>query len=333
MSKTENPFQNNEISDTVAEFEKILTPEEEKVEETNEETVDDPVETEIEEEIESEDDIEEEIEGETEESEEDEIEAEDEEELELYDVKVNGEEIQVNLEELKSGYSRTQDYTQKTQKIAEIEKNLKTKEGQVDQQTIEMSEERALYKELLPKMRLALKNNLEAEPDWNKLIDENPQKYLKLQKEWDNKKDTLQHVENEIARVEAEERQKEAQNLQQMVDQGRQLIAEKIPEWQDEKIANSETKAMMEYAQSLGFSGNELSEIYDGRLVLLLRDAWSHSKTKKAIKSKPKSSPSRVAKAGSSNRIKSNTPRKKAMQKLRQSGKVSDASKVFEQLL
>ena len=134
MSKTENPFQNNEISDTVAEFEKILTPEEEKVEETNEETVDDPVETEIEEEIESEDDIEEEIEGETEESEEDEIEAEDEEELELYDVKVNGEEVQVNLEELKSGYSRTQDYTQKTQKIAEIEKNLKTKEGQVDQQ-------------------------------------------------------------------------------------------------------------------------------------------------------------------------------------------------------
>ena len=54
MSKTENPFQNNEISDTVAEFEKILTPEEEKVEETNEQTVDDPVETEIEEEIESE---------------------------------------------------------------------------------------------------------------------------------------------------------------------------------------------------------------------------------------------------------------------------------------
>ncbi len=333
MNKTENPFQNNEINNTVAEFEKILSPEEEKVEETNEETVDDPVEAEIEEAIESEDEITEEIEEETEESEDDEIEAEDEEELELYTVKINGQEEQVNLDELKSGYSRTQDYTQKTQKIAEIEKDLKNKEGQVNQQTVEMSEERALYKELLPKMQLALKNNLEAEPDWNKLIDENPQKYLKLKEEWSNKNDTLQYVENEIARVQAEQQNVEAQNLQKMVDEGKQLISEKIPEWQDEKIANSETKAMMEYAQSLGFSGNELSEIYDGRLVLLLRDAWSHSKTKKAIKSKPKSSPSRVAKAGTSNRIKSNTPRKKAMQKLRQSGKVSDASKVFEQLL
>ena len=56
-----------------------------------------------------------------EESDEDEIEAEEEEQPELYAVKINGQEEQVTLDELKSGYSR-QDYTQKTQKIAEQEK-------------------------------------------------------------------------------------------------------------------------------------------------------------------------------------------------------------------
>ena len=53
---------------------------------------------------------------------------------------------------------------------------------EVEQQSLEISDEKALYKELLPKMQLALKNNLEAEPDWQRLIDESPQEYLSLKK-------------------------------------------------------------------------------------------------------------------------------------------------------
>jgi hypothetical protein len=318
-------LQNDQISNVADEFEKLLTPVEEQAEEDNKEVAN-------EQELEADAELEAEVED-SEESEEDDIEADDEEELELFSVNINGQEEQVTLEELQSGYSRQKDYTQKTQKVAETEKQVIEREQAVQQQNLEMSEERALYKELLPKMKLALKNNLQAEPDWNKLIDENPTQYLKLKEEWSNKNETLQYVDNEIARVQAESQQEEAKKLQQMVNEGKEMIANSIPEWQDEKIEQTETKAMMEYAQSLGFNNNELSEIYDGRLVLLLRDAWSHSKTKKALKSKPKSSPSRVAKAGTSNRIKSNTPLRKAKQQLRQSGKVSDASKVFEQLL
>lgn len=339
MSNTENPLQNNQISDVASEFEKLLTPEEEKTEELETEATEVPgseaeiEETEAEEEI-LEAEAETEEEEETEESEEDEIETEDEEQPELYAVNINGTEEQVTLDELRSGYSRQKDYTQKTQKIAEQEKVLLQKEHQVQQNALEISDEKALYKELLPKMQLALKNNLEAEPDWNSLIDENPQEYLRLKEDWSNRSSTLEMVENEIARVQAETQREEAQILQNQVDMGKKLISEKLPEWQDEKVAQEETKSMMEYAQTLGFTNNELGEIYDGRLVLLLRDAWSHSKTKKALKSKPKSSPSRsVAKAGTSNRIKSNSPLKKAKAKLRQTGSVSDASKVFEQLL
>jgi hypothetical protein len=335
MSNTENnPLQNNQINDVASEFEKLLTPTEEQAEETEIEATDIPeTETETveaeEEVLEAEADEDEDLE----ESDEDEIEAEEEEQPELYAVKINGQEEQVTLDELVSGYSRQKDYTQKTQKIAEQEKAFKEKMQEVEQQSLEISDEKALYKELLPKMQLALKNNLEAEPDWQRLIDESPQEYLKLKEEWSNKNSTLEMVENEIARVQAETQKEEARKLQEQVDLGKQLISEKIPEWQDEKVAQEETKLMMEYAQTLGFTNNELGEIYDGRLVLLLRDAWSHSKTKKALKTKPKSSPHRVAKAGTSNRIKSNTPLKKAKQRLKQTGKVSDASKVIEQLL
>ena len=338
MSNKDNPLQNDQISNVASEFEKLLTPEgelKENLEQDNEEVAQDQEievsEEESEEVLEAlDEDEEEEI---SEESEEDEIEAEEEEQPDLYAVTINGQEEQVTLEELKSGYSRQKDYTQKTQKVAEQEKGLIDRENQVKQKDAEISEERALYKELLPKMQLALKNNLEAEPNWERLIEENPTQYLKLKEEWNNKTNTLQMVDQEIARVKADEQKQEAENLQRMVDEGKQIISQNIPEWQDEKVAQEETKAMMEYANSLGFTGDELSQIYDGMLVLLLRDAWSHSKTKKALKTKPKSSPSRVAKAGSANRIKSNTPLKKAKQRLRQTGKISDATKVFEQLI
>ena len=44
---------------------------------------------------------------------------------ELFTVKVNGEELQVSREELLNGYSRTQDYTRKTQEVAAEAKALK----------------------------------------------------------------------------------------------------------------------------------------------------------------------------------------------------------------
>jgi len=47
---------------------------------------------------------------------------EEEEQPQVYTVKVDGKEIEVTLDELQKGYSRTQDYTRKTQQVAETRK-------------------------------------------------------------------------------------------------------------------------------------------------------------------------------------------------------------------
>ena len=65
----------------------------------------------------------EEDEAEEEELDEDEVE----EESEVYAVKVDGEELEVTLEELVNGYSRQSDYTKKTQEISEQRKDEKEK--------------------------------------------------------------------------------------------------------------------------------------------------------------------------------------------------------------
>ena len=83
----------------------------EDVEESTEETQDEPLEEDV-----LEEETEEESEEESEEEELDEDEAE--EEPDVYAVKVDGEELEVSLDELVKGYSRQSDYTRKTQELA-----------------------------------------------------------------------------------------------------------------------------------------------------------------------------------------------------------------------
>ena len=58
-----------------------------------------------------------------------------------FTVKVDGKEVEVTLDELQKGYSRTQDYTRKTQQIAEIRK-------QVEVETEAVRAERAEYAQM-----------------------------------------------------------------------------------------------------------------------------------------------------------------------------------------
>ena len=313
----------------------MLTPEEEKQAEPGQETEqEESEETEVETEVEAEAETDEEIEEESDErSEEDEVEDESEEEPESFSIKVDGEDIQVTLDELKAGYSRQKDYTRKTQEVAEQRKEAEKIQNEAMQKNAELSEERALYNDLLPKMQMMIKNNLQKEPDWQQLIDQDPQEYLRKKEEWNKTSQTLTFVENEMNRLRTEQEQDSQRALQQQALEGQRIINEKIPEWKDNEVAKKEAENMMSYAKGLGFTQDELSQIYDGRLILLLRDAWQHSKVKKAVKTKPKESPARVSKPGNSNKIRSNTPLKNAKSRLRKSGTVSDAAKVFEQLL
>ena len=78
---------------------------------------------------------EEEAEPEEEEAEEESEEPEEEEqpEEELYTVRVDGEDVEVTLDELSKGYSRQQDYTKKTQEIAEYRKHYENAINQYGQ--------------------------------------------------------------------------------------------------------------------------------------------------------------------------------------------------------
>lgn len=322
----------NEVAASM--FESFLTPEEDKVEDAVTETEEAVEEEVLAEELEPSEDFEEDVEDDEEFDEEDELDEEqtnvEEEALQpqTFTVKVDGQEVEVTQEELVNGYSRQQDYTRKTQELAQQRKTI-------EQQQAELAQRDAIYSQLLPKMEAQLKGELANEPDWNALYEDDPVGYVREKQLWDEKKEKLNAVNAEQQRLQQEALVKQQQQLRQFVEYGNQKLLEIIPEWQNPEVATKEKLAISEYAvNTLGYTPEEIQQVYDYRALLGLRNAWLNSKTVEATKKKPtQKAPARVARPGTTNRPKTTTPVKRAKQRLAKTGKTSDAAKVFEQLI
>ena len=315
---------------TTSAFESFLAPEEDTQEEAVIEEVEESIEPEVEDFEEQDEELvdEEELEYDDEEDGEEETEVEEIEEQPVYRVTVDGSEIEVTQDELINGYSRQQDYTRKTQELANQRKTI-------EQQAQELSQRDALYKQLLPKMEAELQASTVDEPDWKTLVDEDPVAYVREQQIWNEKKEKLEATKAERQRLEKEAYEEQQKQLVQFVQEGQKKLLEIVPEWKNAEVAQKEKLAIRDYGINvLGYAPQEMDAIYDYRALLGLRNAWLNSKTVEATKKKPtQKAPARVARPGTTTRKKSVAPAKRAKQVLAKTGKVQDAAKVFEQFL
>jgi len=310
-------------------FESFLAPEEDTQEEAVIEEAE-SIEPEIDEFEEQDEELvdEEDLEYDDEEDGEEETEVEEVEEQPVYRVTVDGEEIEVTQDELINGYSRQQDYTRKTQELANQRKTI-------EQQAQELAQRDAIYAQLLPKMEAQLQGELVNEPDWDSLYNDDPIAFVREKQLWDEKKEKLKAAQAERQRLQQESYVQQQQLIAQQVQEGQQKLLEIIPEWKNAEVASKEKLAIRDYGINvLGYSSQEMDAIYDYRALLGLRNAWLNSKTVEATKKKPtQKAPARVARPGTTTRKKSVAPAKRAKQVLAKTGKVQDAAKVFEQFL
>lgn len=324
-----------DMEQVAASFESLLTSEEEQTEDpqveleanetVEEEIIDDEEEAVEEQQLDSEDDEYEETETLEEEQDDEEVV----EEPQLYAININGEEVEVTLDELQSGYSRQRDYTRKTQELAAQRKANEQKQA-------ELSKNENLYKELLPRLEAALNEGIGEEKDWEKLYAEDPIAYIRERDVHTEKKERLAAVQAEQQRLQQEAQAKHQEELAQYMSYGNDEILKSVPSWKDNKVQSEEKLAIRDYAIGLGFTEQELDKIYDYRLLMGFRDAMLYNKTKKATKKKPTQKASvrnRVAKPGSIRTKKSNTPLKRSQQRLAKSGKVEDLADIFEQII
>jgi hypothetical protein len=211
---------------------------------------------------------------------EDELEDEDEEqdeqpqEPQKHKVKVDGREEEVTLEELLKGYSRTSDYTRKTQATAARDKELEAEREAV-------RAERQRYATSLVDLESALKS-MSSEPDWDKLRKENPAVFPEVFAEWQLHTQKLKAVEEERqAAVAAVQADHDKAHKAFLAAENAKLL-EAIPEWKDQAVSKKDRDDLLAYGQQTGFSEQELKSVVDSRALIMLRKAMLYDRAEAA---------------------------------------------------
>jgi hypothetical protein len=147
----------------------------------------------------------------------------------------------------------------------------------------------------------------------------------------------LQAVQAEKQRIAQQQQAEQQEQLKNHLAQEAQKLKEWIPEFRDEVKADLARKEIRSYAKSIGFSDQELANVYDARAVQTLYKAMQYEKLMKGkgVATKKVSEAPKTLKAGAAQPQGSSEQEamKKQFQKLKQSGNKRDAAKLFEKFI
>jgi hypothetical protein len=262
-----------------------------------------------------------------EEQSEDDEESEEQDQPQTFTVKVDGKEVAVTLDELQKGYSRTQDYTRKTQQIAEVRK-------QVEQETQAVRAEREQYAQLLGALQAQLQTS-EPQVDLERLYHEDPIEWVRQKEVLRERQEKAYAIQAEQQRLSQLSQQEQQRAMEAHLEDQKDALLAALPEWRDPKKAKAEKALVLESAKSVGFTDDDLKSVYDHRLVLLLRKAAMYDQMvskRQGIKPVVNNGP-RTAKPGAAGRVSTTTESTRAKQRLAKTGRVDDAASAIELLL
>ena len=246
-------------------------------------------------------------------------------------VKVGNEEVEVTEEELLSGYSRTADYTKKTQALAETRKAVEAEKAAIE----EAKQLRQTYAERLQAIEQILGKEV-AQENLDELKETDPIGYAIKVAERTEKEKQLMAIKAEQQRIAMQQQAEQQQAIQAHLAQAQTQLKQMIPDFADEVKAEVLKKDIRSYAKSVGWTDEDIAQIIDPRAVKSLYDGMMYQKlvaNKGAATKKVQNAP-KVIKSGTS------TPRdseseaiKKQFQQLRKTGKKADAAKLFEKFI
>ena len=198
----------------------------------------------------------------------------------VYTVKVNGQEYEVNLEELRAGYQKGADYQNKTAELAEQRRALEAQAQQTEQLRGALEAELAKYARAE-----------DQEPDWVKLSNElDPWEYQQRRAAWDQSR-----AEKALAQQQAALLQQQ-RHAQTITENGAKLL-DAFPEWKGNQAKFEADRAEMKAAAlEYGFSEQEFMGAVDHRAFVMLRDAIAGKKLRTAKPAVAKKVPKKATK-------------------------------------
>lgn len=269
----------------------------------------------------------------TEDASEEEEESDEEEEApapKTFTVKVDGKTVEVTLDELQAGYSRSADYTQKTQQLAQERKAAQAEYEAVRQ-------ERAQYSQLLTALEAQLKQ-ADTPVDMDRLYAEDPIEWVRQRELQREKNEKLLAIQAEQQRLTQAQQQEMQQQQQAYLSQQKELLLAAVPELKDPEKARDARKSWTEAGKAIGLTEAEINSITDHRLLLALKKLASYDSLvakRQTVKPQPvqKVAPAKPGQATEGKAKVNSTVMKQAQQRLKKSGSVKDAASLLSQII
>jgi len=142
-------------------------------------------------------------------------------------------------------------------------------------------------------------------------------------------------IQSEQQRLNQISQQEQAQTMQHFLANEQNLLLKALPQWSDPEKAKAEKSMLIEFGQRAGFAPDELKNIFDHRVVSVLRKAalYEQMMSKRGnIKPVINNGP-RPAKPGAAGRVSQSTGSTLAQKRLAKTGRVQDAASAIELLL
>lgn len=261
-------------------------------------------------------------------------------------VKVAGEEVEVTLKELKEGYSREQDYRQKTQKVAAERKQLTEGHRKVAQQYVRGMQ---ATEGVIGKVLDVLAGSVNS-AQMQELRQANPAAWTTERLAIQDKRDAIQTILTE-AKAEQERTlqagsEVNSQDHQALVASVREEMQSFVPDWltKDEKGVSGSQRLLQHLVAERGFTEQEVKAVLDPRMLKIAEEARLYrelkagtEKAKARKKVKPKgNAPRAPQKSGNSGTGKQTTRSRNyaaAKAQAAKSGKTRDAGAAINLLL
>lgn len=250
-----------------------------------------------------------------------------------FTIKVDGKDVQLTADEVAEHYKnglRQADYTKKTTEAAEQRKAAEAQANEARAKRDEYASKLQGFTSQAEYEFRALSAQLT-----NELLDTDPVEYLRIERTARERQAQIQQAQQELGQINEQRQSEKAEAERLHIQNQREQLLAKVPEWQDEAKAKAEVAQLKDYLAQQGYESMG-EEFTDHRAVILARKAMQYdaliARAKEAAK-KVAAAPAKVERPGNAEAAKPLDGRTSAMKKLAATGSVSDAASIFAQMI
>lgn len=210
-----------------------------------------------------------------------------EEEVQLFKVKIDGEEAEVTLDEALSGYQRERTFHKRMNEVSQ-------KSKAIEAESVQAKLVRDQYAEGLQQIEQALRV---PEPNWEELRrTKTNDEFASIHAEYQIQQNNLAKVQHQQQIIKTQQQAEHQEKYQNHLKAEFDTMLDRIPAWRDEKVRDAERSKVISYAKSnMGYTDDEIAQASDHRAIVTLRKAMLYdelmggkTQAKKKVKIAPK---------------------------------------------